>query len=364
MDILKKYASLLVYYCLEIKPGEKVYISSTTLAEPLVREVYREAIQAGAHVECHLAFREQHRLFMAHANDSQLAQPPAFLPGVMDSFDAFLVIRAPFNLREDQSIAPARAKIRNKALTPMNEVYSDRTANRSLRRCLCQYPTDAAAQEAGMSLDEYAHFVYNACYLFSEDPQAEWLKVRNTQQHIVDYLNQTSEIRYQNKNSDITFSVKGRTWINSDGRTNMPSGEVYTGPVEDSVEGTIAFSYPTLFMGRDVEGVKLTVEGGRVVHWEAERGRDLLDAILDMDGARYFGEVAIGTNYQIQRTTKNILFDEKIGGSVHMALGQSYKQTGGKNQSPIHWDLITDMTKGGRIYADGKLIYQDGKFLI
>lgn len=364
MEILKKYASLLVHYCLEIKPGEKIYISSTTQAEPLVREVYREAIQAGAHVEYHLSFREQHRLFMAHANDHQLTQPPAFLPGVMESFDAYLVIRAPFNIREDQSVDPAKARVRNKALAPMNEVYSDRTANRSLKRCLCQFPTDAAAQEAGMGLEEYAHFVYNACYLYAEDPKAEWLKVREAQQHIVDYLNQASEIRYQNKNSDITFSVKGRTWINSDGRTNMPSGEVYTGPVENSVEGHIAFSFPTVFMGRDVEGVRLKVEKGQVVHWEADRGKEVLDAVFDMEGARYFGEVAIGTNYQIQRTTKNILFDEKIGGSVHMALGQSYKQTGGKNQSTIHWDLITDMTHEGRIYADGKLIYKDGHFLI
>ena len=215
-----------------------------------------------------------------------------------------------------------------------------------------------------MSLEEYQDFVYNACHLSAEDPAATWRKVREMQQGITDYLNHSDQIRYINKRSDISFSVKGRTWINSDGKANMPSGEVFTGPIEDSVNGHIYFNYPIVYMGHEVEGVTLHVKEGKVVQWEAEKGQHFLDEIFKIDGARYFGEVAIGTNYNIRQITKNILFDEKIGGSVHMAIGQSYKQTGGKNQSPIHWDMITDMKDGGQIWADGKLIYQNGHFLI
>ena len=362
--MFKKYARLLVHYCLEIKSGDKLYISTTTLAEPLLREVYREAVNVGALVEYQMSFREQNRIFLAEANEQQLDHVnPSYLE-MMRSYDAYLVIRAPFNLREDQNADGAKSARRQKALHEVNRIYAERIGDRSLKRCLCQFPTLASAQEAGMSLEEYEDFVFKACHLSAVDPAAEWLEVRKSQQGIVDYLNQCDRIRYKNQRTDIEFSVKGRTWINSDGRANMPSGEVFTGPIEDTVEGYIYFNYPTVFMGHDVEGITLHVSKGEVVSWEAEKGKEFLDEIFRIPGARYFGEVAIGTNYNIQRMTKNILFDEKIGGSVHMAIGQSYVQTGGKNQSAIHWDMITDMKSGGRIFADGNLIYEDGRFLI
>jgi aminopeptidase len=364
MNILQKYAHLLVHYCLEIKPGEKLYVTTTTLAEPLLREVYREAIRAGAYVEYHMSFREQNSIFISEANDDQLDHIYPAYKEMMATFDAYLVIRAPFDIREDQGNDPQKTARRQKALFVVNQIYTERIADRSLKRCLCQYPTQTAAQEAGMSLEEYQDFVYNACHLSAEDPAATWRKVREMQQGITDYLNHSDQIRYINKRSDISFSVKGRTWINSDGKANMPSGEVFTGPIEDSVNGHIYFNYPIVYMGHEVEGVTLHVKEGKVVQWEAEKGQHFLDEIFKIDGARYFGEVAIGTNYNIQQITKNILFDEKIGGSVHMAIGQSYKQTGGKNQSPIHWDMITDMKDGGQIWADGNLIYQNGQFLI
>ena len=364
VDILQKYAHLLVHYCLEIKPDEKLYISTTTLAEPLLREVYREAVKAGALVDFNMSFREQNRIFIAEANDRQLDYVLPAYKEMMESYDAYLVIRAPFNIREDVSNDPKKSARRQEALNIVNQIYTKRIADRSLKRCLCQFPTQAAAQEAGMSLEEYEYFVYNACHLYSDDPSAEWIKVRNQQQHIVDFLNQCDNITYKNKASDISFSVKGRTWINSDGRSNMPSGEVFSSPIENSVNGTIYFDYPTVFMGHEVAGVTLNVSEGKVISWQAEKGKEFLDHIFTIDGARYFGEVAIGTNYQIQKPTKNILFDEKIGGSVHMALGQSYKQTGGLNKSPIHWDLISNMKDGGEIWADHRLIYKNGKFLL
>lgn len=362
--MLEKYAHLLVNYCMELKAGEKLFIQTTTLAEPLLREVYRAAIRIGVQVEYQMTFREQNRIFIHEAQDHQLDYVSPTSKTIMETFNAYLLIRAPFNVREDQQNDATKSSRRQKAMNEINQIYFDRTADRRLKRCLCQYPTIAAAQEAGMSLEEYETFVYNACHLYAADPESEWLKVRDSQQHIVDYLNNADLVRYKNKKSDISFSVKDRIWINSDGRSNMPSGEVFTGPIEDSVNGHIYFNFPIVYIGHEVEGVTLHVEQGQVVSWDAEKGKKFLDDIFRIEGARYFGEVAIGTNYNIQRTTKNILFDEKIGGSVHMAIGQSYKQTGGKNQSPIHWDMITDMKDGGEIIVDDILIYRDGKFLI
>ncbi len=363
-DILSKYATLLVDYCLEIKSGERLFIKSTTLAEPLIKEVYRVAIRRGAHVEYDLAIQDMTSIFYQEAGQHQLEHVSPFYKSAIESFDAFLVIRAPFNLREDQNVDPNKVKIKSAAYKDVNHTYFERTATRDLKRCLCQFPTSASAQEAGMSLEEYQHFVFNACNLFEEDPKAAWLKVRDEQQHMVDYLNDVKKVRYVGPNLDIEFSVEGRTWINSDGQNNMPSGEVFSAPVEDSVNGKVTFSYPCVYRGKDVKGVTLHVKDGLVTNWDAEQGKDILDSIFEIDGARRFGEVAIGTNYNIQRSTRNILFDEKIGGTIHMAMGQSYKQCGGQNSSTIHWDMITDMQNGGEIIADGITIYKNGKFLV
>lgn len=362
--ILEKYADLLVHYCLEIREGDRLYIKTTLLAEPLVREVYRAAIAAGAHVETAFDFQEKSRIFLTGAREAQLRHVSPFYRQAMEEFDAFLAIRAPYNLREDQNVDPEKSRIFTQAHQEVSNTYFRRTATRELRRNLCQFPTQASAQEAGMSLEEYETFVYGACKLFDDDPVASWLEVRKRQQHIVDFLNSRESVHYKGDGIDIRFLTKGRTWINSDGQTNMPSGEVYTSPVEDSVNGVIHFSFPALYMGQEVEGVTLWVKDGFVERWEARRGKEFLDQIFRLEGSRYFGEAAIGTNYDINRFTKNILFDEKIGGTVHMALGQSYLQTGGKNQSSIHWDMIADMQQDGEIFADGEKIYEKGRFLL
>ena len=361
--ILNRYAQLLVNYCLEIKRGDQLYVKTTTLAEPLVREVYREAHRAGATVEVSMDFREQGRIFLEEARGKQLKYVSPFYKEAIENFNAYLYIRAPFNLREDQNADPKKVKIRKEATADISKTYFARTATRELKRNLCQYPTIAAAQNAGMSLEEYEEFVFGACHLFKKDPVKEWLKVRKSQKKIVDLLNKRKKVQYKGEGIDISFSTKGRTWINSDGQTNMPSGEVYTSPVEDSVNGVVNFSYPAVYMGHQVEDVTLWVKDGYVEKWEAKQGKAFLDKIFKLKGARRFGEAAIGTNYNINKFTKNILFDEKIGGTIHMAIGQSYLQAGGKNQSSIHWDMIGNMMNGGEIYADDEKIYQSGKFL-
>lgn len=362
--IIEKYAHLLVNYCLEIKAGERLYVKSTFLSEPLVREVYRLAIRAGAFVEVDLDFREKTRIFIEEANETQLGRVSQMYSTAMTSYDAYLYIRAPYNLREEQNLPKDKLKVRKEATKDVLKTYFDRTASGAMKRNLCQFPTQAAAQNAGMSLEEYEKFVYSACNLYDDDPMASWVKVRENQQHIVDFLNGKEKIRYKCNGTDITFKTKGRTWINSDGRTNMPSGEVFTAPEENSVNGTVHFTFPAIYMGHEVEDVTLWVKDGFIEKWEARQGKAFLDEIFEIDGTRRFGEAAIGTNYKIQKITKNILFDEKIGGSIHMAIGQSYPQCGGKNESTVHWDMISDMQDGGIIFADDEKIYEDGKFLI
>lgn len=363
--MLEKYAELLVHYCLELKEAERLYIQTTTLAEPLVREIYRVATRAGAIVEVSMDVRGQSNLSLNEMHhDAQFNYISPLYKKAMEEFETYLYIRAPFNLRENQNIDKEKAQRRQAAYKPIRQTYFERTATRDLRRSLCQYPTQANAQEAGMSLEEYEQFVFNACGLYADEPVKEWLKVRKQQQGVVDHLNKCEHIRYVGAGTDISFSTKGRTWINSDGQTNMPSGEVYTSPVEDSVNGQIHFSFPGIYMGHEVEGVTLWVKDGLIEKWEAKRGQEFLNHVFEIEGARRFGEAAIGNNFNINKFTKNILFDEKIGGTVHMAIGQSYLQAGGKNTSSIHWDMIADMREEGEIYADGEKIYEKGTFLI
>jgi aminopeptidase len=361
-SLYERYADLLVRYCVQANPGSRVYVRSSYLAEPLLGPLYRALTKAGAHYDSKITIRDEDRTFAECASDSQIEDVSPAEKLIYETYDAFVSIRAPFNLKSMQSVPPATKKKLGQAKGVLHDIFSDRSASGALRWTLCEFPTDAAAQECGMSLAEYERFVFSACRLFDADPVSSWLAVRESQQRAVDRLNRASAVRYVNADTDITFSVSGRKWINSDGRRNMPSGEVFTSPVEDSVNGYIRFSYPGIYMGEEIEDIRLEVKGGLVVAWSASRGAEFLDRIMEIDGARRFGEAAIGTNAGISRFTKNMLFDEKMGGTIHMALGSTYKETGGKNESAIHWDLLADM-RLGEILADGECIYRNGSFL-
>lgn len=363
-NIYEKYAYLLTHYCLQVKKNDKVFVKTTYLAEPLLQELLKTIYEAGGHPFLDIEIQEQEKLFLDYAQDHQLSFVNPFMEQVMQNFDCYLHIRAPFNLKESQNVNAEKRKIAGAARAPMMKTYMERTGTYDLRRNLCQFPTQASAQEAGMGLREYQDFVFNACNLFYDDPIAEWKKMSVRQQSIVDHLNQCTKVHYKGNDIDISFDTTGRTWINSDGKTNMPSGEVYTAPVEDSVNGYVRFSHPSIYMGTEVEDIRLEVKNGEVVKWDAKRGKDFLDKIFQIPGAKRFGEAAVGTNFNINQFTKNILFDEKIGGTIHMAIGQSYHQCGGKNDSSVHWDMIADMTQGGEIFADGQKVYENGQFLI
>ena len=366
LDILLKYANLLVNYCLAVKKGDKVYINASALAEPLIKEVVKAVYVAGGIPVLNVELNGISELVLEYGEEHQLTWVNPMKKYIMENFDCYLNIRAGFEKGDDEKApeSPEKFKLLQQSQQEINKIFWERIGNGSMRRCVCQYPTLAAAGDAELSLEEYEHFVYQSCYLYDEDPVAKWLEVRKKQQVYVDYLNKVDLVQYKGPNIDISFSVKGRTWINSDGRANMPSGEVFSAPIEDSVNGKVYFSYPGLYMGKDVSGVSLEVKDGLIINWSAEQGKDVLDKVFSIPGARNWGEVAIGTNYNIQRTTRNILFDEKIGGSIHMAVGQSYKQCGGKNESSVHWDMITDMKNGGEIWADGIKIYENGLFLL
>ena len=364
--ILEKYAKLLVNYCLAVKKNDKVHIASSYLAERLLLEVVKEVYLAGGIPVLSVEIKGVSELLLQHGEEHQLTWVNPMKKYMIENFDCYLNILAPFKKGDDAKEAAdvSKFKLLQQANQEINKIYFERTGNGSMRRCLCQYPTQAGADDARMTMEEYEHFVYQSCNLFEENPVDKWLEVRKTQQVYVDYLNKVDKVQYLGNNIDISFSVKGRTWINSDGRSNMPSGEVFSAPVEDSVNGKIYFNYPTIYMGKDVGGVTLEVKDGEIISWNAEIGNEVLDKVFSIEGARRFGEVAVGTNYNIQRTSRNILFDEKIGGSIHMAVGQSYHQCGGKNESTVHWDMITDMKNGGQIIADGEKIYENGVFLI
>ncbi len=360
--MLEKYAQLLVDYSLYLKKGEKLYIKSTTLAAPLIKEIYSLAIQRGVIVNVAMSFEGQADLLLKYGDDEQLTYVDPTYKEAMTQYDAYLFIRAPFNL-DAQDYDSSKEKLYREARKPFTQSYYKRNGNGEMKRSLCQYPTKASADLASMSLEEYSEFIFGACKLYDNNPKESWIALSKMQERIVEKLHTFNRIRYVNENSDISFSTEGRTWINSDGKTNMPSGEVYTSPVENSVNGYILFDCPTRYFGKDVENIRLVVKDGEVIKWEAEKGQEVLDKVFKIEGAKFFGEAAIGTNYSITQITKNILFDEKIGGTIHMALGQSYPQAGGKNSSTVHWDLICKMDVGGKIYGDNTLIYENGRFI-
>ena len=363
-SIYENYAKLLVNYSLKLKKGDKLLISSTYLAEPLIQEVYREALKNEIFVESDIKLRNMTSIFYKYAGIEQLKFVSPVKKYAYENFDAILFIYAHFNTKELQNVPSEKQNIVNEAHKEINKIRMKRGAEGSLNWTICEFPTEAGAQECGMSLREYEDFIFSACHLYDESPVKKWREVREFQQKIVDYFNNCENFQYKGPNVDITFNTRGRTWMNSDGCRNMPSGEVFTSPVEDSVNGKITFTYPLVYRGVELKNISLEVKDGEVIKWDSDTGRKKLDEIFAIPGAKRFGEAAVGTNEDIKYPIKNGLFDEKIGGSIHMAIGASYFDTGGKNECSIHLDLITDMKDNGKIYADGKLVYKSGKFLI
>lgn len=361
---IDRYAHLIVHYCCSIQPLDCVLIRSTALATPLILACQREIILAGATCELDISIPEFSRQMVDLSSNEQLQVVPKISEAIVEEMTVIISISAPHDVYELSGCNQAKLSIRQQALAPIKEYQMQRGSRGDLRWVICNYPTESLASAAGMTLNEYVNFISEACFLSSENAIQEWEQLAQFQEHIVDRLNQGRLIQFKSDTIDISFDVSNRRWINSDGRRNMPSGEVFTSPIETSANGTVVFDCPTVLFGDVLSHVSLTAENGVIVDWNCSQGKHYLDKIFKINGTKCFGEIAIGTNTNIKRPTLNTLFDEKIGGTIHMAIGASYPETGGKNVSGIHHDFIAWFNTNASIILDDDLIYTNGTFLV
>ena len=366
---VQKYAKILVEHSTRVVPGDRILIEATTAAEPLIRELFIQILERGGIPHPMIALPgmmpfSQDELYLTYAKDTQLDFVPTFYKQAYDQFEGRIRIHSATNTRGTTNIDPEKSQRRSKALSTITEAQMRRGAEGKFKWVTTLYPTDSYAQEAGMSIIEYEDFVFAAVHAYENDPIGYWNSTAVLQQQAIDFLSDKSQVVLRGPNVDLNLSIKGRTFENSIGVFNMPDGEIFTGPVEESVNGWVKFTYPAIYGGVAVEGVELTFSDGRVETAKAEKNQEYLLKMLESDsGSRYLGEFAIGTNKDISRFTGNILFDEKIGGSFHMALGAGYPETGSKNKSAIHWDMICDLRKDSEILADSQPFYKNGKFI-
>ena len=361
----RKLANLLVNYSTAVQPGDWVGILGDFGSLPILRDVHQAVVDAGGHPSLLIDDSQMQRYFLRNANDEQMNWIDPALQRYTEQGDVYIRVGAPDNTRAMSNIDAQRIRQQRAAQSQILQTRLERAARGEFRWVGTLYPTEASAQEANMSLEEYEDFVYGACFCEADDPAAEWRRLSEMQQHKVDYLAGKNQITLRGPHIDLALSIEGRSFVNSDGKRNMPSGEIFTGPVEDSVNGWVRFSYPAIVGGRAVSGIELRFEDGKVTDASAKTHEDLLLAQLDTDaGARYLGEFAIGTNFGIDRFTGMILYDEKIGGTVHMAVGMGYPETGSLNKSAVHWDMICDMRQDSEIRVDGELFYRNGAFAI
>jgi len=363
---LPKYARLLVRYSARVTHGDEVAIRVPVDAIPLGRELVREVLRAGAYPTLLLDDNIVSEVYFSEASEEQLSHVSPVTRVLFKEYDVSISILAQPHTKILTGIDPSKLAIARKARAPLFQEFLRLAAEGKKKWSVAPYPTLAMAQEAGMRPGEFEEFVFRALKLHEDDPVVAWRRQSHLQDRVIrEVLRSASEIRVVGEGVDLTVHVDGRRWISDDGHENMPGGEVFTGPVEDATEGCIKFDMPQVYMGYEVEGVKLCFRSGELVEYDAVRGRDVLEKLIGMDdGARRLGEFAFGLNYDIQRRTKEILFDEKIGGTIHMALGNGYPETGSKNESALHWDLIKDMKSGNAmVYVDGELVYKSGMFL-
>lgn len=366
---VQKYAKILVEHSTHVAKGDRIFIEATTAAEPLVREIFIQILERGGIPHPMLALPgmmpfSQDEMYLTYAKDTQLDFVPTFYKMAYDQFEGRIRIHSATNTRGTTGMDPQKAQRRSKALSSITEAQMQRGAAGRFKWVTTLYPTDGYAQDAGMSLTEYEDFVFNAVHANEDDPIAYWNSTSVEQQKAIDFLSTKSQVVLRGPNVDLTLSIKGRKFANSIGLFNMPDGEIFTGPVEESLNGWVKYTFPAIYGGVAVEGAELTFSNGRVETAKAVKNQDYLLKMLESDaGSRYVGEFAIGTNKDITRFTGNILFDEKIGGSFHMALGAGYPETGSKNKSSIHWDMICDLRKDSEILADNQPFYKNGQFV-
>jgi aminopeptidase len=361
---LEKLATILVRYSLGLKKNDLFRISGSYLAAPLIQEVYLQAVKIGAHPFTHIGIDGLAESFYKYSSEQQLKYVSPLSKLEIERIDASLSIISPENTRNMTHIDPKKQAISSVAHQEIHRIFLNRAAKKQLRWCITQYPTQSSAQDAEMSLADYEDFIFKAAHVQAKEPIAYWISVHKEQEKIRKLLNTKKHLHVFAKDTDLRVSVSGRKWINCSGKENFPDGEVFTGPIENSAEGHISYSFPGSYSGREVNDIQLHFKKGVVVKATATKSESFLKEMLAMDpGAKRLGEFAFGTNYGIQHYTKNTLFDEKIGGTIHLAVGAGYPETGSKNKSSLHWDMVCDLRKNGEVYADNELIYKNGRFL-
>jgi aminopeptidase len=365
---IENLARILVHYSTQVKENDEVMIRGFPLdpiATPLIAEVFREVLRAGGHPHIAVDLEDIRYIFLTEASEHQLQHPNFVSKTVAEEFDVDIRIGCDPNTRSLTGVKPEAWRAVNGASSDINKIWSQRSASGELRWVVTRFPTNAYAQDANMSLVEFSDFFYQSVFADSEDPLSQWKQMQENQERLVRWLEGKQHVRILGKGIDLEMSIAGRKFISCHGRGNVPDGEIFTGPVEDSVHGTVRFSYPCIWSGTEASGVELVFKKGRVVEASAEKNEEFLLEILKTDeGAKSLGEFGIGTNYQIKRFTRNMLFDEKIGGTIHLALGSGYPISGSENKSDIHWDMLFDMREGGQIIVDEELFYDSGAFKV
>jgi len=358
-------AQILVRYSTKVGEGDVCTIEGESAAEPLLQAIYEEVLQAGGNPIVHMAMEGQSAAYFEYASEDQLQWISPVAEWAVDNADVRIAVMASQNTRALSRVPPDRQAMRQAATQRLMKRAMERSAEGSYRWALTLFPTNAYASEAGMSLKDYEDFYYGACLATDSDPLGAWQRTSEETKRLSDWIQGRSEVHVTGDGTDLRLGIENRTFIAADGKHNMPDGEFFTGPVEDSAEGEIKFHLPASYAGREVAGVRYRFAGGKIVDASAEKGEDFLIEMLDTDdGARRLGELGIGTNYGITNGTGEILLDEKIGGTVHLAVGRSYPETGGVNESAIHWDMICDLRQGGQIEVDGEPLQRDGQFVV
>lgn len=362
---METLADILVDYSVEVKKDDLVVIRGTYVAEPLIVALYQRCLERGAHPTIRATIPAAEPVFYRYAQEHQLEYIWETERWMMENLDVAFNILSDTNTRHLSKVDTSRQVLHSKARKPLMDRYMQRSAEGDYRWNVTLFPTEAYAMDAEMSLDEYEDFYFSACFVDKDDPVGEWKKVAERHQRLIEWMKGRNEVRIEGEGTDLTLEVGDRIFIPADGTANFPDGEIFTGPKEDRTRGHVSFTYPAIYGGQSVEGIRLEFEAGKVVDATAEKNEDYLIKKLDTDpGARVLGELGIGTNYGIDSFTGEILLDEKIGGTIHLALGASYPETGGVNESAVHWDMVCDLRKGGRITVDGDVLLEDGKLLV
>jgi aminopeptidase len=366
---LDQLARVITEYSVGVKPGQLVRIQGEPIATPFVEVLYEACLRAGAHPYVRLSPDALSEIFYEVASEEQLKHVSPIARYEIETIDVSIGLWAETNTKALSRIDAKRQSIASSARKEIMSIFMQRAAKKQLHWCGTLFPTLASAQDAEMSLRQYEDFVFGAGHLDKPDPVAVWRDIEQCQQRVVDYLNGRKQVHFQAANgTDLTVNVDAMTWINCCGHENFPDGEVFTGPNlgadDGGVNGVVRYSFPAVHHGREVHDIELTFEKGKVVKARASKNEDFLKEMLDQDeGASRLGEIAIGTNYNITEYSKNTLFDEKIGGTFHAAVGAGYPETGNSNESGLHWDMVCDLRTGGTITVDGEVISRDGRFV-